>query len=344
MDYTLRWDTFQKWTEESIKDFYQDSDYTDVTLITEDMQVFVSHRIILSSSSDFFKEILGKIKRFQGQTLYLKSIQGSIFSLLLKFIYGGEVTVSQQLIPNFLSAAADLKIKGIHFEDFKDPLRNEGDTGSPSIEGIQREIEAIKDEEKNGDFPCPDDLSKDTEDSIKTDVNVPINQKIKQKKKSKCSNIKNKKEKNTAEDFKCVYDTCDVTFNSSREVKKHIMKTHSRPRKEKLFGCDSCEKKFPTKHEAEIHLRFRHGNPEKKYSCGDCNKKFLHNGELKMHQKGVHLKIRDFHCLFCDFSFSQKCNLKTHMIKMHTEEYYDQVKVELEEAGNETERVSSFEI
>ena len=96
---------------------YQDTDYTDVTLITEDMEVFKSHRIILSSSSDFFKEILGKMKSFQGQTLYLKGIHGNILGLLLNFIYLGEVTVSQELVPHFLSTAVDLKIKGIDFEE-----------------------------------------------------------------------------------------------------------------------------------------------------------------------------------------------------------------------------------
>ena len=77
MEYRLCWDSFQTWTKESMRDLYEDNDYTDITLITEDMQVFKSHRIVLSSSSDFFKEILGKMKSFQGQTLYLKEIQGN---------------------------------------------------------------------------------------------------------------------------------------------------------------------------------------------------------------------------------------------------------------------------
>ena len=104
--------------------------------------------------------------------------------------------------------------------------------------------------------------------------------------------------------------------------------------KEKKFLCETCNKKFQTKHEANLHWQFKHGNKEKKFSCDICSKKFFQSGDLKMHKKGVHLKIKDFHCTFCDFAFSQNCNLKTHLIKVHTEEYYNQLKVKEPNAEN----------
>ena len=362
MDYRLSWESFQTWTKESIEDLYEDTDYTDVTLITEDMQVFKSHRIILSSSSDFFKEILGKMKSFQGQTLYLKEIQGNILGLLLNFIYLGEVTVSQELIKHFLSSAVDLKIKGIDFEEktSKDEKKedNNEDTSNSFIKGIVFEEKASKDE-KEEDIKEDDSLDmgtleememeiKLTEDQIKNEsiplqnnelkTDAAVTEKDEKRKIQKCSTrkkkklinpseVKSKSDSNNSEEFICIYDTCNETFKTSKEAKKHIMKTHRKPIKEKKFQCETCKKQFQTKHEAQLHWQYKHGNREKKFSCEDCDKKFAQSGDLKMHIKGVHLKIKDFHCTFCDVSFSQGCNLKTHMIKIHTEKYYNQLQV-----------------
>lgn len=373
MEYTLHWESFQTWTKESMADLYQDTDYTDVTLITEDMQVFKSHRIILSSSSEFFKEILGKMKSFQGQTLYLKEIQGNILGLLLNFVYMGEVTVKQELIQQFLSTAVDLKIKGIDFEEktLKEE-KNEQDTSNSLIKGIVFEEKTSKDKKKDHikeDSSDSLEMStlqeiemeiKLTEDQMKSENNTTdvtdtdgdrISSEKKEKKKiQKCppksEKRKPKKKKvahykkklsdplevkgkddsnNSEEEFIC--NSCDEIFQTSKEVKKHIMKIHRRPIKEKKAECGSCEKKFQTKHEAKLHWEYKHGNREKKFSCEICKKKFFQSGDLKIHHKGVHLKIKDFHCTFCDLSFTQNCNLKTHMIKMHTEKYYNQLQV-----------------
>ena len=337
MEYRLSWQSFQTWTKESIKDLYQDTDYTDVTLITEDMEVFKSHRIILSSSSDFFKEILGKMKSFQGQTqtLYLKGIHGNILGLLLSFIYLGEVTVSQELIPHFLSTAVDLKIQGNDFEEktllLKDLINedtsNSFDMRRSNLDEI--EIKQTEDQIDNGSIPLHNAdgdknscilPAKDEKRKIQKTSPKIETKKVKTKKLSNHLEVKVKSDSEA--EFICIYDTCNDTFKTSTEAKKHIMKTHRKPIKEKKFECETCNKKFQTKHEAQLHWQFKHGNKEKKFSCEICDKKFFQSGDLKMHKKGVHLKIKDFHCTFCDFSFSQHGNLKTHMIKTHTEKYY----------------------
>jgi len=338
---------------------YQETDYTDVTLITEDMQVFKSHRIVLSSSSDFFKEILGKMKSFQGQTLYLKEIQGDILGLLLNFIYLGAVTVSQESIRHFLSTAVDLKIKGIDFEEksllLKDIINEDASNNleMSTLEEIELEIKQTEDQIKNESIP-PQDIEEKTDgdgeknsgilsekdEKIRIRKCFPKNEarevkkkKVLPKKKKLLNPSKVKVESDSEKEFICIYDTCNDTFKTSKEAKKHIMKTHRKPIKEKKFECETCNKKFQTKHEAQLHWQFKHGNKEKKFSCEICDKKFYQSGDLKMHNKGVHLKIKDYHCTFCDFSFSQNCNLKTHMIKVHTEKYYNQLKVKEPSAG-----------
>ena len=344
MEYRLRWESFQTWTKESMKDLYQDNDYTDVTLITEDHQVFKSHRIILSSSSDFFNEILRKMKSFQGQTLYLKEIQGNILSLLLNFIYLGEVTVNQELIRDFLSTAVDLKIKGIDFEEKKDILKDvkkveiQEDTSDnielSTLEEIDTEIKKPSDSDvtdSSGD-KMSGKSKKDERRQIQKSSKKNKTRKLKQEKllhpkKEESNSSEGKSDSNNSEaEFICIYDTCNERFKTSKQAKKHILKTHSRQIKEKTVPCETCSKKFQTKHEAKIHWQFKHGNKERMFSCEVCEKKFFQSGDLKMHNKGVHLKIKDFHCTFCDFSFSQHCNLKTHMIKIHTEKYYNQLK------------------
>ncbi|XP_034484179.1 zinc finger protein 431-like [Drosophila innubila] len=51
---------------------------------------------------------------------------------------------------------------------------------------------------------------------------------------------------------------------------------------------------------------------EGKPICLDCDKNFTTIGNLRIHIKTVHDKIKDFACRFCPNRFSKKCNLRRH--------------------------------
>ena len=57
-----------------------------------------------------------------------------------------------------------------------------------------------------------------------------------------------------------------------------------------------------------------------KVECSKCGKTFTTKFSLELHTKSVHLGIKE-HCLFCDMTFSQITNMRTHMKKHHSEEW-----------------------
>ena len=121
--------------------------------------------------------------------------------------------------------------------------------------------------------------------------------------------------------FYCDFDnsnSCKQSFASKRMMMKHKRAAHPKLR-EKTFTCEACPKKFYSNSEARTHFERKHNGLERKFSCDTCGKKFFLAGDLRAHVNGVHLKIKEFACHLCDRAFTQKCNLKTHLKKMHAE-------------------------
>ena len=91
---------------------YSNSHFTDVTLVCEDGRQLNSHKIILSSSSTFFRRILLR-NPHQYPMIYLRGIAHQYIQLIVQFIYLGQVEIPQEDLQHFLDAAKDLEINGI---------------------------------------------------------------------------------------------------------------------------------------------------------------------------------------------------------------------------------------
>ena len=72
----------------SFRNLWKDGHFTDVTLATKDDQQIRVHKVILSSCSPFFRNILLK-NPHQNPLLYLKDIKYRELELLVEFIYLG---------------------------------------------------------------------------------------------------------------------------------------------------------------------------------------------------------------------------------------------------------------
>ena len=58
----LQWNDFKENITSSFKELREDIDFTDVTLACEDGQQIEAHKVVLTSSSPFFMELLKKNK------------------------------------------------------------------------------------------------------------------------------------------------------------------------------------------------------------------------------------------------------------------------------------------
>ena len=106
----LSWDEFQ--TSATFREIYKDQNFQDVTLASEDHKQIKAHRVVLSASSAFFKEVFSN-NPHPNPLLYLKGIKFVELEMLIKFIYFGEAEVPQKDLSRFLFVASELQVKGL---------------------------------------------------------------------------------------------------------------------------------------------------------------------------------------------------------------------------------------
>ena len=107
---SLQWNDFRTNITSAFKDLRLDHDFTNVTLACEDGQ-FDVHKLVLISSSPFFKNLL-KRNKHNHPLIYMKGIRFEDLSTLMDLIYQGEAIVDRANIDNFLALGRELQMKG----------------------------------------------------------------------------------------------------------------------------------------------------------------------------------------------------------------------------------------
>ena len=114
----IAWDDFEVHAPNTFRQLWNDQDFTDVTLATVDDKQVKAHKVILSSCSTFFKDILLK-NQHKHPLIYLKDIKHVDLDMVLKFMYMGECEVAEQDINSFINTGKELKVKGLAEQMFE---------------------------------------------------------------------------------------------------------------------------------------------------------------------------------------------------------------------------------
>ena len=108
----LVWAGFEAKTKEIIQRVYNFSDFSDVTLATEDGQHIKAHKTILASCSLFFRKILS-ISPQEKPIIYLSGLKASVIHGIVSFIYHGHCTVREEDLDSFIKIGRELEVEGI---------------------------------------------------------------------------------------------------------------------------------------------------------------------------------------------------------------------------------------
>ena len=108
----LQWNDFQENAISSFGNLREDVDFTDVTLACEDGKQVEAHKVILASSSPFFRNILNK-NRHPHPLIYMRGVKSDDLSAVVDFLYKGEANVFQENLDTFLAIAEELQLKGL---------------------------------------------------------------------------------------------------------------------------------------------------------------------------------------------------------------------------------------
>ena len=128
--------------------------------------------------------------------------------------------------------------------------------------------------------------------------------------------------RNHFEKYICEY--CSLQFNYEK-LQQHILTVHEPHKREYVYDCRFCERKFPSAifrncHERDVHK----GREESAFKCPACQIVFLKKDQLRLHNLENHHKGSIFFCANkeCDRYFKSVKLLKIHE-KIHLPTSYE---------------------
>ena len=108
----LKWNHFQENISKTFVTIREENDFADVTLTCKDGQPIDAHKLIMSASSSFFKNILIR-NSHPHPLIYMTGLKSEDLLAIVKFLYYGTANIYQENLEHFLNIADELQIKGL---------------------------------------------------------------------------------------------------------------------------------------------------------------------------------------------------------------------------------------
>ena len=120
--FSLKWNDFQTNVAKSFQQLRHEEEISDVTLIGDDYQPILAHKVVLSSCSDYFKKVFYKSgTKHSTPVLCMVGLSHDDLKNVLDYIYNGEVQIYQEDLESFLTIAERLKLDGLLDHGEPDP-------------------------------------------------------------------------------------------------------------------------------------------------------------------------------------------------------------------------------
>ena len=132
-NFDLSWTNFKNHTSTAFQELLEQPDFVDVTLACEEEKQISAHKIILSASSPFFKNILQR-NLHQRPLIFLDGVNHRELVAIVDFIYLGKAEVRKDGIEEFLRVGRKLKISGLDVEDRANNLTNTDESNKQNNE------------------------------------------------------------------------------------------------------------------------------------------------------------------------------------------------------------------
>ena len=266
-------ESFQLVIANNFKKLMNEDEFYDVTLVSDDQIHFSAHKLVLSSSSSYFKNILKKTKHSH-PLLCLDGIRSRELKDVLQYIYNGEVNVAEDHIDRFLGIALKLKLEGLSKKDKSEAenqkLRNKVQglvsPSNPSVNDVPYATSGKKESIIMTEKQIEEEGS-DTVIKIENPRSI-INEGEDEDKINNEENLQNSS------------DIIDST-----EIEQKIQESYEKS-KDNLFQCKLCtystKQKGHIREHIDIHYDFQ-------YHCNKCDK-VLKTKQTLRHHEATHRK------------------------------------------------------
>ena len=331
-------------TKEYIAHLLESSQFSDVTLFTDDGKLVKSHKFILSLYSNVFRNIF---QQSDLNVLFLRKIHEQDLRTLLNYLYKGEALIAKERLNDFIQLANELQIQGVTknetkncSENINEDLYNIGDDivfrKMSSIDAstkINKNKDIITQQNTNDkelysedDYGFDDQVIEDVDDLIEYCKGQSEDQdydqsKIEEKDKmfdtnhivlNHSFNDNDAKEKDTIvkENILSINDTWDL---SSKTIREFLSEEDVRN-----FKCTPCQKQYRhitglVNHVSVVHRKIR-------FSCDECDYKTTNKKCVMRHKMSQHRGLKD-QCPQC-YGFFAKSSLSTHIKAIHKKEIF----------------------
>ena len=264
--FDLTWHTYTDHLRSMLHDLMYTNELTDVTLVSEDKKQFKVHKVILSASSSFFRNIICDLS---SPLIYLRGIQSYQIESILQFIYLGKTTIFKDQMINFLDVAKSLEIDEVvrlfdtDFDNLKDVQGlDQTDDSDQSVEKVRSSV--IKENPmkiyKIGDkFHC---------------------KKCDMKFKRKSTARKHIRSVHLGHKYSC--EQCNSKFSLRSSLNVHTKALHEGV----IYSCNKCSYKARNQSQLYKHVKSVHEGVT--YPCDHCNYAASRKDHLKTHMKLMH--------------------------------------------------------
>ena len=110
--FSLKWNDYQQNITKTLSNLRLAEDFFDVTLVCDDNRQLSAHKVVLSSCSEYFRNILQKNKH-PHLLLCLENVSLEEIGQIMDYIYLGEVSLYQEEVNRFVEVGQRFKIEGL---------------------------------------------------------------------------------------------------------------------------------------------------------------------------------------------------------------------------------------
>ena len=157
--FSLKWNDFQTNVVQSFQQLRHEEEISDVTLIGDDYQPILAHKVVLSACSDYFKKVFYRSgTKHSTPVLCLVGLSHDDLKNVLDYIYNGELQIYQEDLERFLAIAGRLKLEGLigqeepinKIDDFQEesPMTASSPSGDEALSSKVRNVAKVQDDKK----------------------------------------------------------------------------------------------------------------------------------------------------------------------------------------------------
>ena len=296
--FNLKWNDFEQTSLRTFASLRHDKNLVDITLVANDQVRIQAHKIVLSSCSPFFSNLVVSMPT-NNPFLYLSNVSSTFLNLMLDYIYTGQTEVLPVDLQTFLKSAKMLEIDGLTFGE---ELLKEGIGDKQDEIDHETSVDAIK-TENSGDLDSFWTSDQINSSNITKEVGMVREHETELKQES--IPVPQTKE-----------DIQDVPPAKKMPEKKERKKYTPRAQNQKSIPMNNPKDSQEIEQKINENIEARDdGN----FRCKVCNR-INKNRSTMGHHIESHMEGVEFGCLMCDQKFRSRHYLSKHVCPVYTEQ------------------------